>query len=315
MNNKGSKYYYSRLSDGEKNIYDKICSALLNFEPALSIHSGAGKSFAFDIEDILIDVIFDNPVFFYVNRERVMIKRTPMYLQLIFNYDYTQEEAESLWAQVEAKIEEFVLREISEGMSPLARQLKIHKFVTSIKPASKPYSKDCYSAVGALVRGQCVCEGYSKAYKLLCDRVGIASIIVMGDAVLPDGRREKHAWNITRINGVTAHTDATWDARYGVSNYDYFNICDADIAADHSFEHGKYPECPPNKINYFYKNGLVACDEQELREILLKCTDKDRYSVKLLFDFDFTKIHSMPHGARSVQVNKPQNIISFFGKL
>ena len=36
MTDKGSKFYYSRLSNGEKNIYDKMCGALLRFEPAPS---------------------------------------------------------------------------------------------------------------------------------------------------------------------------------------------------------------------------------------------------------------------------------------
>ena len=35
MDDKGSKYYYSRLSDGEKEIYNSICEALLRFEHVL----------------------------------------------------------------------------------------------------------------------------------------------------------------------------------------------------------------------------------------------------------------------------------------
>ena len=39
MKDNGSRLYYSRLTDGEKNLYDRICEALLRFEPALSIHA------------------------------------------------------------------------------------------------------------------------------------------------------------------------------------------------------------------------------------------------------------------------------------
>ena len=45
MKDNGSRFYYSRLTDGEKNLYDRICEALLRFEPALSIHAGMGKAF------------------------------------------------------------------------------------------------------------------------------------------------------------------------------------------------------------------------------------------------------------------------------
>ncbi len=85
MNDNGSKFYYSRLTDGEKNLYDRICEALLRFEPALSLHAGMGKAFTVDTGKIMTAVLFDNPVFFYLNRHRVIVKQTPMYIQLIFS--------------------------------------------------------------------------------------------------------------------------------------------------------------------------------------------------------------------------------------
>ncbi len=312
MDIKGSKYYFSRLDDGEKNLYNKISDALLNFEPALSVHAGMGKPFNVDIEKVFYGVIFDNPVFFYLNRERVAIKQSPMYIQLVFYYDYGRAEATELWERINDKLDSFVTEKIKDNMSPLAKQLEIHRYLTSISYASAPYSKDCFSAVGALLHRSCVCEGYAKAYKLLCDRVGIASIIVMGDGSLPDGTSERHAWNITRIDGVTAHTDATWDARYGVSNYDYFNLCDSEILKDHSFNKNDYPACAPNKINYFYKNGLVAHNEAELRALVDLRSDCERYSVKLLFDFDFSRIDKFPFYGGEVRFNRSQNIINYF---
>ena len=91
MNDNGSKFYYSRLTDGEKNLYDRICEALLRFEPALSLHAGMGKAFTVDTKKIMTAVLFDNPVFFYLDRRRVITKQTPMYIQLIFQYDYAKE--------------------------------------------------------------------------------------------------------------------------------------------------------------------------------------------------------------------------------
>lgn len=63
MKDNGSRFYYSRLTDGEKNLYDRICEALLRFEPALSIHAGMGKAFTVDTKKIMTAVLFDNPVF------------------------------------------------------------------------------------------------------------------------------------------------------------------------------------------------------------------------------------------------------------
>ena len=83
MDDKGSKYYYSRLADNEKDIYNRICEALLRFEPTLSV-KGASST---DMQKILNAVLFDNPVFFYLNSRSVMIARSPFGLQLMFHYD------------------------------------------------------------------------------------------------------------------------------------------------------------------------------------------------------------------------------------
>lgn len=313
MNDNGSKFYFSRLSDGEKNLYNRICEALLRFEPALSVHAGMGKAFTIDTKKIMTAVLFDNPVFFYLNRHQVVIKQTPMYIQLIFRYDYTKEEAEQLWSEVEKKSDLFVKSNIKSDMSPLAKQIKVHNFLCSIKTAQEPYEKDCFSVIGALIRGHCVCEGFAKTYKLLCDRIGLASIVVIGEALLTNGRHEPHSWNITRINGVTAHTDAAWDSRFNGAVYDYFNLCDADIAADHCFDTDLYPKCEPNKINYFYKNGLIASDKNELRKIITDMVDKPEYSVKLLFPFSEEQLSEFTFGAGTLRYNAAQNIIGYIG--
>lgn len=311
MTDKGSKFYYSRLSDGEKYVYDRICGALLRFESALALHAGMGKAFAVDIHKLIEAVLFDNPVFFYVNRHRIVTKQTPMYIQLNFQYTHEKAEAENLWSQIEAHIAQFIKSSIKPNMSPLAKQIAVHRHISLIRAAKPPYEKDHFSIIGALLKNECVCEGYAKAYKLFCDRLGIASIVVLGDAVCPDGRKEPHAWNITRVNGITAHVDACWDAQFGVSSYDYFNLCDADIAADHAFDTTVYPACDPNTINYFHKNGLVAADEAQLHELLAKVADKPYYSVKLLFPFSWEKLQNLPLGIGQKRYNPAQNIISF----
>lgn len=311
MDNHGSKFYYSKLNDGEKNLYDRICEALLRFEPALSVHAGMGKAFTVDTKKIITAVLFDNPVFFYLDRSRVITKQTPMYIQILFQYDYTKEEAEALWTQVETRIEQFMKNGIKPGMSPLAKQLWAHNLLYTVHVAEPPYDKDCFSVVGAFIRSSCVCEGFAKAYKLLCDRLGIASIVVTGEAVMPDGKREAHSWNIARINGVTAHTDAAWDSCFGGAAYDYFNLCDADIAADHVFDADFYPKCEPNKINYFYKNKLIASDEKELKKIVSEHFDAPYFSVKLLFPFSEEQARALPFDIGTLRYNAAQNVIGF----
>ena len=56
-----------------------------------------------------------------------------------------------------------------------------------------------------------VCEGYSKAFKLICDRVGIPCILDTGVAILNANHSEYHMWNRIQIDGVWYGMDCTWD--------------------------------------------------------------------------------------------------------
>jgi hypothetical protein len=307
----GSKFYFSKLTDGEKNLYNHITDTLGRFDPALSIHAGMGKPFSVDIKKIMTWVLLDNPGLFYLDRDRIIIKQTPMYIQLCFQYDYTQTEVEKLSGEIKDKIVEFMVEYIEPKMTPLAKQLAVHKYLQStIIPQKDVQTQDSYSVVGALIRRSCVCEGFAKAYKLLCDYLKIASIVVSGEAIR-ESKREAHAWNITRIKDVTAHTDVTWDTIAGVGSYDYFNLCDADIAADHSFDAELYPKCAPNKINYFYKNGLIAANEDEAKKIIAKNADKEFFSVKLLFLVTREQLNGLGFSSGKMRFNHTQNVVGF----
>ncbi len=307
MNDRGSKYYYSRLTDDEKDVYKRICEALLNFEPLLTIK----RVSSFDIQKILNAVLFDNPVFFYLNSRSIMIARSPIGLQLVFRYDYSKAEAATMWQAAQSRIDEFMMH-IKPNMKNLAKQIEAHRWMQkNIRIANEPYDKTCFSLVGALVKGECVCEGFAHAYKLICDRLRFASIIVTGIGYLPDGRAVPHAWNITRIDGITAHIDVTWDAAFGVGAYDYFNLTDDEIAADHEFDKGIYPKCNSQSLGYFSLNGFVAHNESELKNIVLQNYYKEFFSVKLEFNCDSCCLARCGFQRGEIRINKARNIVSY----
>lgn len=307
MDDKGSKYYYSRLADNEKDIYNRICEALLRFEPTLSV-KGASST---DMQKILNAVLFDNPVFFYLNSRSVMIARSPFGLQLMFRYDYTKSEADAMWQTAQSKIDEFMTR-IKPGMKPLAKQIEAHRWMQqNIKIATEPYDKTCFSLVGALIKGSCVCEGFAHAYKLICDRLHLASIIVTGTGHLADGSTQLHAWNITRIDGITTHIDVTWDTIFGLGAYDYFNLTDDEIAVDHDFDRGMYPPCTSKSLSYFTLNRLVAHNENELRSIVAANSSKEFFSVKLGFPCDTYLLARCGFPRGEFRLNKARNIVSY----
>lgn len=98
--------------------------------------------------------------------------------------------------------------------------------------STMPDDKTVHSAYGCLVNGYCVCEGYARAYKLLCDEAQIPCEIVLGQV-----DNINHAWNLIQLNGTWSHVDVTFDDPVGApENYvgnQFFCLTTAEISKDH----------------------------------------------------------------------------------
>lgn len=155
-------------------------------------------------------------------------------------------------------------------------------------------------AYGALVNKKAVCEGYSRAFQLLCNRLGIDCISVSGTA---DG--EPHAWNNVKLDGEWYEVDVTWNDTDGDTEfpiYDYFNLPSDKFSESHStsplyseitlseYENTDYyfnvfaPVCTGIKY-YYYSYSCVTVDDindsgEVTNAIALAAKDGEKY-----FDF------------------------------
>lgn len=81
-----------------------------------------------------------------------------------------------------------------------------------------------------------------KLTKLLFDCCGINSLVVHGNSTQPqnsDLPDTGHAWNIVSFEKASYHLDITFDITvmtHSVERYDYFNLCDSEIAIDHMWD-------------------------------------------------------------------------------
>ena len=80
------------------------------------------------------------------------------------------------------------------------------------------------TALGALVEPGVVCEGYSKAFKLICDRLDIPCVVVFGNYDATEN--VAHMWNdVLMEDGNWYAVDVTWDDNDGEGSeydHDYF---------------------------------------------------------------------------------------------
>jgi len=75
------------------------------------------------------------------------------------------------------------------------------------KRLDNAYNHDAY---GALVKpNQAVCDGYSKAFLLLCQKEGIDCVVALGTSLTKDGGR--HAWNYVKVDNKWYGIDVTWN--------------------------------------------------------------------------------------------------------
>lgn len=107
-----------------------------------------------------------------------------------------------------------------------------------------------HKAEGALYNKLAVCDGYAKAFELLCAKAGVQAYMMYGEAGNETDGWEHHAWNVVRIGGEWYHIDCTWDDPL-VNNqlitdgsnliYKYFLLTDSEMYIDHKLD-GEYTE-------------------------------------------------------------------------
>jgi len=124
-----------------------------------------------------------------------------------------------------------------DSMSQLDKERAIHDWIINNTQYDQSYS--IYDPYNTLINHTGVCEGYSLLAQKMFTIVGIESIVVEGTA---DG--VSHAWNMVNINNHWYHVDLTWDdpvSSRDILRYDYYNLSDSKMSADHTWDTSKYP--------------------------------------------------------------------------
>ena len=102
---------------------------------------------------------------------------------------------------------------------------------------------EAVSALDADPNTKPVCEGYARAFKLLCDARGIACVLVAG-AAIQHGYAVAHMWNLVFLDDGWYAVDVTWDDALswgGPPRYHYFLTGAASYANAASFSDSHVP--------------------------------------------------------------------------
>ena len=189
----------------------RLCSAARACSPSCDI-SDLGYYYSGNTGSLIAHLIYDfDPESFHVTGVSFSMNSSGKIFSVIISYNCTAEEYASKRAEMIASADELLSGiEGNDSLTELQKALLIHDRLAVLcaynvdNYYSGTFDKDDYGAYGALVKRTAMCEGYSKAYCYLLNRVGIRSS-------LTDSETLGHMWNVVWIYGEKYHVDVTWD--------------------------------------------------------------------------------------------------------
>lgn len=182
-------------------------------------------------------------------------------------YKYSENETQKMQAAIDAEVNK-ILAEITPNMSDYDKVKLFYDRIASSAVYDEG-GRNCRDIYGVFVDKRAICGGFSKAFSYLCEKAGIESLTVTGDA---DG--QPHMWNKVKINEKWYNIDVTYavaDSALGsYVRYDYFCVTDemltsSRVVYEQSYE---YPKAASEDCNYYVRNGLVARNRSDVNEIL-----------------------------------------------
>lgn len=212
-----------------------IIKAWEKFEQVADI-SECGISYE-EYDDFSNKLLDRNTEYFYVNTDiqvnYTITDDTSLITSLEFEYLYKIEEIDDRIKRLNDEADK-ILALIPTGISTEQKLLFLYDYLAAytdydIKALdnenenSKPEIRTAY---GCLVDRLCVCQGISKAFIFLCEKLGIEAYSVVSDEMC-------HEWNIVKLGSNYYHIDITYSAPVFTDNRENMFQADGYILHDY----------------------------------------------------------------------------------
>lgn len=281
-----NSYYYNKLNDGQKKIYESIANAVKNFQSEFPIRDYVAdnkENFAQEVSVAIAAFINDHPEVFYIESQYSTYTLSGFdgdigYIKLNYT-ESTLEDVNSKIEIIKQKIQEYITG--TENLSDYEKELYIHdKLAQSVTYSDlEDLPRAYHTAEGPFLENIGVCDGFTKTLQILYDQLGIDSIIVLG--VLDDN---PHAWNLVNIEDDWYHVDLTSSRSIveetGIITHAYFNLSDERMKKIATFDNPELlPKADSLDYNYYIYNDYVVYSTDDmsgkLNEIYQDFKDKN----------------------------------------
>lgn len=257
----GSEYYRSFLTPQGQAFYDRIHTQLLrrDYTGQTIFSIDQPETAAADAFAAYKAVRDDHPEYFYLGLKSrfTWLGRSGT---LKYPILYAPDRIERIRKQLRKSV--YLLVRGTAALGTLDRETLVYERIARKLTYTDHNDIRDHNIVGPILLSSGVCEGYNALLLLCFRRIGIPCIKVYGKTK-SDGW---HCWTIAWIDGVPVHCDVTWDRMTeGIVRFDYLNLSDEEIAADHhDFKGSHLPVCTSQTLGYYDRNGLCVYSFSEL---------------------------------------------------
>ncbi len=214
--------YYHMLNSRMQRIYRQIYANALVFNESFAPVDTVNKD---QLKHVFEAVYNDHPELFWLDTGYSCKHRAGgQCVEITLQYNRTAQNPELSKKEFEEAAED-ILKEARKKESDLEKERYVH--IALMKKADYVTSSAMnQSAYSALVSGDTVCAGYSRAFQYLMQKLNIPCYYCTGYS------GENHAWNIVNIDDAYYNVDVTWDDTNPATE-DFFNKTDAELVGTH----------------------------------------------------------------------------------
>ena len=269
------EFYYEQLSTRERDVY-RLLVGVLNRQ-CLNVQIGRRMSEQ-SMRMIIQAIDYDHPEFWCIDFSKIKLRCYGSASEITF---YLSDSAKHKMTSVnlDKRVGDIcdMVRSGAKSQYELCQRLHdylVQNIAYDDAAVCCRESTDSFTAIGVFFNHVAVCEGFAKAFKLMCDHVGVESIVLTGRSLL-HGADTLHAWNAVRINGEWTCVDVTWDRKASevakVVRYDYFLGKFADFRRDHDLSSEIMINSTGRAVDYFTSANALVATREDLVAHLTAC--------------------------------------------
>lgn len=229
-NGKSNWASYPLLDDCQKKLYNYIVNApigTLSIEMSFEYGEFSYSNFTEEyLSEVMYAICNDRPDIFYYNGYQIpegylydntCVKTFIYNISIFSTTSYTADNIIGFYSDMMS-----VMKNIPVDLSNRYNFVKsVHDYLcnTIYYPDldTSEYTGNSHDAYGALVEKTAVCQGYSEAFKIICDYYKVPCVSIYGDGVTTAGSGA-HMWNAVQMDdGLWYFIDVTWNDQTGTS--------------------------------------------------------------------------------------------------